>query len=550
MVTTLVGGRRLGCALAPVVVIVGVVLVLVALPGRAAAHANLDISVPAPSSVLVEGPDTIILDFNEPVEASTASIQLFDGTGALLRTGEVLASAGDRSTIFADAPEIGDGTYAVVWRVTSIDSHVVDGAFSFQVGTASDVDTETLLDQVRQGAQADRAVDVVDGIARMLAFVGLVVVLGAGVFLLGTPGLLDAGTGRRRLLIAGWAMLAVGAVGTFAAQGAEVVAGGLGDLASPSAWGAVDGTRTGQALLVRIAAVLVLGALLLARSRRHAAWWKAATITAGVVTVVSFPAAGHPAAEEPELLWTAVDAVHLAAVVVWLGGLALLSTVGRRWLDLDDGAPVVRRFSTVATVAVPVIVLTGVAQTLQLSGGLDDLTASRWGKVLLVKVVVVVVLIALGGVSRWALRQAGPPAVRRTVATEAVLGVVVLGLAAALVSFPPQEAPQTRVFTTAIAQAGLIADVTLTPGGVGRNEIHVVVTPAGGSLQPVQDVSGRMRLPSRDIPAVPVEYVAIGTNHYTGTVTLPFDGEWVLELVVVPTPGTTLLLTTDVPIGS
>ena len=34
-------------------------------------------------------------------------------------------------------PVLADGLYAVVWRVTSADGHVVDGAFSFQVGTAS-----------------------------------------------------------------------------------------------------------------------------------------------------------------------------------------------------------------------------------------------------------------------------------------------------------------------------------------------------------------------------------------------------------------------------
>lgn len=526
--------------------------------GTASAHAGLESSVPAPSSVLAEGPDSIVLDFDEPVEAATASIQLFDQDRQLLPTGDVTASAGDSSIILADAPELDDGTFAVVWRVTSIDGHVIDGAFSFQVGTGPAVDVDDLLDDVGSGAQADAVVERIGDIARFVGFVGLVLLLGGGLFLLGTPPSLIGGPGPRRLLATGWSLLAAGTIVAFGAQAAEVVGGSLADMVSPSAWDLLAGTRTGRALLARLAATVVLGALLLAARHRSTVWWKAVAITAGVVALVSYPAGGHAAALSPELLWTAIDAAHLAGVVVWLGGLFVLCTIGRRWgsSERDDGdadgqvgAAVISRFSRTAMIAVPVIVATGVLQTLKLAGGLGGLTDTSWGQVLLVKVAVVLILLVVAGISRWLLQQAGPAAVHRTVLAEAVLGVGVLALAATLVGLPPEASRETQVFNTVLTQSGVIVDVTLTPGLVGQNEVHVVVTPQGGSLDPVDDLTGRMRLPSDDVPAVPIDFTAIGTNHYSGVVAVPFEGVWTLELIVVPEPASTLLLTTQVPIG-
>ena len=138
-----------------------------------------------------------------------------------------------------------------------------------------------------------------------------------------------------------------------------------------------------------------------------------------------------------------------------------------------------------SAVAIPLVVVTGMIQTLELVDDLGDLTATSWGRVLLVKIALVVVALSVAGVSRWLVVHAGGTSLWRTVATEGALGLGVIGLAAALVALPPTAAAQSEVFATTITEAGLLADVTLTPGRVGANEIHIVVTPPGSSLQPV-----------------------------------------------------------------
>ena len=59
--------------------------VLLGAPSTAFAHASLQSSTPASSSVLEESPTAIVLDFDDAVEVAVASIQLFDRNGEIGR---------------------------------------------------------------------------------------------------------------------------------------------------------------------------------------------------------------------------------------------------------------------------------------------------------------------------------------------------------------------------------------------------------------------------------------------------------------------------------
>ncbi len=513
-----------------------------------AAHAGLDSSTPAASSVLEEAPDTIVLDFDEAVEASLATIEVFAQDRSPVEVGAPEPVRSDASIVTADLPDLDQGVYVVVWRITSVDGHVVDGAFSFQIGTGSDVDADALLADLAGGASASAAVERTLSIARLLAYVGLVLVLGAMLWAGMATERLAALRSTRAVLWGGAALLLVGSLVQYGAQAAYAVAGSAGDIVSPSVWGRIDQTSTGRALLVRIVLAVVLVVLVAQWGRRATAWWRSLAVVASIGALVSFPAGGHAAALAPRALWTAVDAVHLAAVVVWLGGLLLFTIGATTWLRADDAAPVVRRFSTAAAVAVPVLVVTGVAQANRLSGGFDGLTDTTWGRTLLAKVSVVVMLVAIAGVSRWLLRNSGVRSLGRTVAAEAVLGIAVLALSAGLVSESPRPPVERQVFSTSLASAGVLVDLTITPGGVGQNEMHVVITPPGGSLAPVAGATARVSLPEQEIPDTPVELVADGTNHFTGTVGFPLSGTWTLELLVEVSVGNTVLIVTEVPV--
>ncbi|MFN8020634.1 MAG: copper resistance protein CopC [Acidimicrobiales bacterium] len=511
----------------------------------ASAHASLEASVPAPSSVLEEAPDAIVLDFDEPIEAGLSAIQLFDQSERLVDIGATVAADSDASVVTASLPDLDDGIYAVVWRVASADGHVVNGAFGFSIGTAGD--TSGLIDDVRDGATADAAVTRIADISRFVLFIGLVLLVGAGLWSLVAPsdGLNRA---QRAMPVVGWALAFVASVLGYGLYGAAAVAGSLSDAFSPSVWGRIDGTQTGRMTLIRIGLLTVLGVLLWWRRSSGAMWWRQVAVACAVGALITLSAAGHPSVTSPKALYVLLDAVHLIAIVVWMGGLALLATGRRSWYDDPGVERLARSFSRSVTVAVPVIVITGVLQAWKLAGGPDDLTDTSWGRTLLVKLALVSVVVAIGAVSRWLLHNVSVVSLRRTVLAEAVLGVAVLAFTASLVTLPPAPVAQGEVFNATLTQAGLIVDITVTPGRVGSNEVHFVITPPGGSITPVSSVTARMTLPSDSVPESPVTITQEGPNHYTGAITLPFKGDWTLEVIVEITPGNTALLKTTVPI--
>ncbi len=459
---------------------------------RHSAHAGLDASVPSANAVLEEGPPNIELDFNEAIDADLANIELYDQNATLIPTG-IPQSITDDTVVQASVPTIGDGVYVVVWRVPSADGHVVDGAFSFQVGASSGVDVGALIDKVSGNATATSTVGRLDTAARLLALIGLIVVVGGGVLAVQSS---DTASNRMLLWLA-WVFMLVGSLGSFGLYGAKVVAGSPSDAIKPSVWGKVVGSHTASVLLVRgRAGARARCAVGDVRRARAGDIWRGGALAISVGLILTYSSIGHANAQHPAPLWIGVDAVHLTAVSLWIGGLLMFAFGTSTWLTDPDSERIVRRFSVVATVAVPVIVATGVAQTFKLAGGFDDVTSTSWGRTLLVKVAVVTVLVAIGGVSQWVLRNDGPSAIKRNVLVEALIGIAIVGLAAALVALPPQSVAASKVFTTTLTSEGLIADVTVTPGRVGQNEVHLIITPPGGSIDPVVSTSVQAELAS------------------------------------------------------
>ena len=528
-----------------VAVAVAVAAGVMAPPQQALAHAGLESSVPSANAVLEAGPPSIVLDFNEAVDANLSSIELFDQRGRIVPTGEPQAATDD-TVMQASVPAIGDGVYVVVWRVASADGHVVDGVFSFQVGTGAGagVDVGALIDKVSGNATATSTVGRLDTAARLLALIGLIVLLGGGVLALQSA---DSASNRMLLWLA-WVFLLVGSLGSFGLYGAKVVAGSPSDALKPSVWGKVAGSHTASMLLVRVVLVLALGGLLLVFARRASEVWRGSALAAGIALVLTYSSIGHANAQRPAALWVTVDALHLAAISLWIGGLLMFAFGTSTWLTDPAADRIVRRFSATSMVAVPVIVATGAAQTLKLAGGLGDLTSTSWGRTLLVKVAVVTVLVAIGGVSQWLLRNDGPSALKRNVLVEALIGLGIVGLAAALIALPPQAVAASKVFTATLTRQGVIADVTVTPGRVGQNEVHLVITPPGGSIDAVASTTVQAQLRSAGTGLVPATMQSIGPNHFTGTIVLSKAGDWTLQITVEPTPGQSVALGALLPI--
>jgi copper transport protein len=160
----------------------------------------------------------------------------------------------------------------------------------------------------------------------------------------------------------------------------------------------------------------------------------------------------------------------------------------------------------------------------------------------------VIAMVGVGAVSRWLLQHDGASSIRRTVLVEAIIGVLVLALAAGIVGQPPRVGTPSKLYTESLTANGVIAEVSISPGQVGGNEIHIVVTPPGGSINPVAGVTARVSLPSGNVPFSPVTLSNEGPNHFSGQVTFPRSGDWTLEVVVQVTEADSALLKSTVTI--
>jgi len=339
------------------------------------AHGQLDSSSPAPAAVLETAPSEISLDFNEPVTPVARSIEIYNQDGQRIVLGEALLSPDDPSVLIAkDVPAIPDGLYVVAWRAVSNDGHAIEGAYSFQIGASAPiVATSDLIANVLSGQDGPRGLSWLMGVAKFLGFLGLCLVLGCLAMLAG------GSISSRRVISfvgVGWIFAAVGALVLFIAQGPYTIAGTWSDLFDTSLWSDVYATRLGKALVVR--ELLLLSLLVLIWSLRGnfarslTSWWRSTTLLVGVGIVLTFSASGHPSASSLAGIAVFVDALHFSSVILWVGGLIVVACGGvMRSAHADV---VVRRFSRMATFAIPITVLTGLWQTWHLVPTISDIT--------------------------------------------------------------------------------------------------------------------------------------------------------------------------------
>lgn len=97
------------------------------------AHAALVKSDPARRAMLSTSPKQVQLWFNEKIEGAYASVVLLDSNKKALteKTPEVVAD--NPKSVILNIPEIGSGKYTVQYRVMSVDGHVIESSYDFNI---------------------------------------------------------------------------------------------------------------------------------------------------------------------------------------------------------------------------------------------------------------------------------------------------------------------------------------------------------------------------------------------------------------------------------
>ena len=402
-------------------------LCALALPAQAFAHATLLTTSPGFEQRLSTSPHTVTLLFDQYIERLPQAIRLYSTRGEL-----PVPRIRDRGrTLVASVPRLRAGGYTIRWHALSGDGHVVSGVFTFGVRAMPPAPTDAY------GASGPtRTEDVV----RWLYFLSLALLVGGLGFRLlvarrPLPGRFFAITG-----LGAFATLNVGIAGFLlrAEDALQLPFGRLlyGDL-SP-----IVRTRFGTAFIVMTLGFALVTALLLLAwlTDRDVFLWPAFLLGLGFVSGLSL--SGHSAAD-PASSWKSelADWAHLSAAILWIGGLVQLVVVV--WPLLPEARRAAfLAFSRLATVCVGVLLLAGVYLAILRLPQLGDLWTTGYGRILLVKISLVALAFAWGGLHKLravpvVARDGTLPRLRASIAGESMVGMIVLLVAAVLVNANP-----------------------------------------------------------------------------------------------------------------
>jgi copper transport protein len=524
--------------------------------GRADAHAQLLSTSPADRAVLDAPPSEVVLHFNEPVRFFDDTLRVFDSGGARVDVGTPDAAGTDVRIALRDG--LADGSYVAAWRVVSGDGHPIAGAFVFSVGVDEGLDADTVL--AIAGSSGNGRWSDAAGVLRWLTFAGALVALGVSVFTL----VVDGGDAARRQLALvvrfGGALGAVASLAALPVEAALVTGRGSGALTDGAALRDVLGTNFGDAVVWRVVgcALLVLATTLAGTRRR------AVTGVAAVAVLVGFVVSGHTAVTDPRWLVVIADLAHVAAAATWIGGLVALALVMRARRGEGDamGAThAVRAFSKLATISVVVLLVAGTARAWTETRSIDALTDTRYGKQLLVKIALALVVVGIGAYNNHRLVPAvadrsskrAMARLRTTVRVEVLVLAVVLAVTAALVAtVPAREAVAgSALVTRSVPFGDLQLDVTVEPARVGLNEIHVYTLDAGGRpAEPPGEPVLELRNRAAELGPLSRTPTRAGPGHWTlSGPEMSIPGEWELTVVVRVDEFTEQRAVVDIPVS-
>jgi len=572
--------RRLALALGVVAVAVPL-----AFAARADAHAVLESSFPAAGQVVAAGRSASVVElrFDEAVEVSLGSVRVVAANGHRVDLGRVYHPGGASSRVAVGLRSgLAEGSYLVLWRVVSADSHPVAGSFTFSLGHVGPV-------AAGAAGSSGGSVAVALGVDRFVGYVGLVTLLGGVVFLLVCWPAGWAVARARALLWGGLAAAAVSVVAGLALQGAADVGAGLSQVADVAPVRALLSTRFGQAHVARLGLLLALAITLWAvtatrRTGRRERLLSGLLLAELACLVGTVAVEGHAAAGAWPTARVPLDAAHVAAAGVWLGGLAMLTVAAlpaaRRAISsvrpvdarvsvgvgpagavgvaerpaapaAEDPAravtATVARFSAVALGCVAVLVASGLAAAWRQVGELDAITTTRYGQLLLVKAALLGLVLCFAAVSRRQVRThtmrsldaAGTTTaarwsvLARSVRAEAVIASVVLAVTAVLVATTPARAAYRPTQQRTVQAGPLTLQLTAVPEPARSLDVHVYVFGRDGLIIDVRELRAEAEQPAQHIGPVTVPLLHAGAGHFIAErVLLPHTGTWTLHLSV------------------
>lgn len=488
--------------------------IVMASTNQAFAHAALIKTDPADGAILAQAPTQFSLTFSEPVSPLVLTLVKPDGTPVALTSFRL-----SDQTVEIDNPQaLKSGTHVLSWRVISADGHPVGGSLLFSIGAASEPPAVS--------EAVDWPLRSAIWIGKVFLYIGLFLGVG-GAFALAWL----AGEGRagQRFVTAAILCGLLAAPLSLGFQGLDALGAPLSHLVQAVIWRTGLGTSFGWTVLVALIA-LGLGLLSLAGPRVLAKPFALAGL-AGVG--VALAASGHASAAEPQWLTRPMVFVHGVGIAFWAGALVPLGLALKR--QTADAVAFLRRFSSAILPVVAVLAAAGIVLAVIQVQTPSALVGTAYGRLLLVKLALLVFLFTLAAVNRWKLTasaEAGATEVQRrltrSIGVEMLIVLAIFGVAAGWRFTPPPRAlaiAAAQPVSVHIHALQAMADLSITPGHAGPVAASMIIMT--GDFGPLDAKEVTLVLSKPDSGIEPLKRAA----------TKPGDGSWRVDNLVIPVSG-------------
>ena len=499
----------------------------------ASAHATIVRAEPGENSFLQAAPNRVLLVFSEPLDAAQSEITLLDARGALVASGAELSA--DRLSLRLALGPLAPGIYNVLWEnVSTVDGHALKGSYPFTVLLPGGglPDGENLV--ATTGSSVDPPPPAENVAIRALSLFGLVLLVASALpWLLARPyrhSRMATAVGLVAVLTLGVAVV-LNLVALHDTNGGRSLSSLLTE------------TRLGQAWIARVGATLLAAAALAPFVRNRAGPFLAlgsAALFLGTYTATSHAAAGTGSA------WAMVsDYMHGASAVTWIGAVAGLVVLARTSSRNPGNRILLSRFSLLASLAVYVLLATGLLNALALLDSFDRLWTTRYGVTMLVKFGLMAPLLGLalwnarrGSQQLYEPRPGEPTSFVRMAYLEALAGVAVIVAGAVLtqstVARNVFERPEERPFDQSAPAADLSVNLTVDPNRTGINTYTVGLVDRAGEAVEAERVRLTFRYQDdQNIGASSLSLARTSTGGFSGIGPfLTLEGDWRVEVEV------------------
>jgi len=581
----------------PFVVLAALLLTLcfnLAESDRADAHAILERSLPLQNQQVEKPPERVETWYSEPIEPSLTTLQVLDSQGQAVHVGDTLFSSEDNTyAAIALPPDLDPGIYTLTYEnVSQVDAHVWSGFFSFIIlnPDGSVPEGEAVIPDL--ASQTGFLPDNVDSVLRWLGLIATVALAGGLFFVLlvGRPAAqfldderAEIAEGSLAQTVAVVVVISAAVVILATIGQAQWFADGVGRLNELN--DILLDTRLGQLWVARVALTLAMLLMFLPaigseayRTGRAAGLiWLPASI-GGLGLIMTYVLGSHSAVGGGQFWRIASDFVHFVSTAAWLGALVQLPIVfwwAHQRLERPPQvlylANVMDRFSWLAVVSVTIMLGTGVFNSFVQLPTFEALYETTYGRILLVKLALIVPLLAVAAINARFLKPALVEAVDalyeedprsratgderrgyesnlerlqdllpRLAAVEFLLGVVVLASVAVLTQSTTADgelrldaAVPSGSHVVVGTSRDLDTELVIEPFGLGLSTYTLTINPLEGEdLGEIQDV--RLTAVYRN-PEIAPSAGASGVNQDLEPTDQP--NVWSAESILLTQPG-------------